>query len=173
VFSQPEIGTVGLTEAGARIRCAKVDIYKSQFRPLKHTLTGRDEKMLMKLVVDGDTDRVLGCHVMGPDAGEMAQLVGIAVKMGATKADFDATMAVHPTAAEELVTMRQKAPHHQPSPTRGEGAGLSSVSPSPLWGGAGGGARLRALRPRVSPPPRRALPPPRHRTLRPSPPRCR
>ncbi|MFW6077827.1 MAG: glutathione-disulfide reductase [Hyphomicrobiales bacterium] len=109
VFSQPEIGTVGLTEAGARARCAKVDIYKSQFRPLKHTLTGRDEKMLMKLVVDGETDRVLGCHVLGPDAGEMAQLVGIAVKMGATKADFDATMAVHPTASEELVTMRQKA----------------------------------------------------------------
>jgi glutathione reductase (NADPH) len=108
VFSQPEIGTVGLTEAGARIRYAHVDIYKSEFRPLKHTLTGRDEKMLMKLVVDGDSGRILGCHVMGQDAGEMAQLVGIAVKMGATKADFDATMAVHPTAAEELVTMRDK-----------------------------------------------------------------
>jgi glutathione reductase (NADPH) len=119
VFSQPEIGTVGLTEAGARIRCARVDVYKSRFRPLKHTLTGRDETMLMKLVVDGDTDRVLGCHVMGPDAGEMAQLVGIAVKMRATKADFDATMAVHPTAAEELVTMRQKAPHPSPPPQGG------------------------------------------------------
>jgi glutathione reductase (NADPH) len=119
VFSQPEIGTVGLTEAGARTRCAKVDIYKSQFRPLKHTLTGRDETMLMKLVVDGETDRVLGCHVMGPDAGEMAQLVGVAVKMRATKADFDATMAVHPTAAEELVTMRQKAPHPSPPPQGG------------------------------------------------------
>ena len=109
VFSQPEIGTVGLTEAAARIRYPKVDIYKSRFRPLKHTLTGRDEKMLMKLVVDGDSQRILGCHVLGPDAGEMAQLIGIAVKMRATKADFDATMAVHPTAAEELVTMRQKA----------------------------------------------------------------
>jgi glutathione reductase (NADPH) len=107
VFSQPEIGTVGLTEAGARARYPRVDIYKSKFRPLKHTLTGRDENMLMKLVVDGETGRILGCHVLGPDAGEMAQLVGIAVKMGATKADFDATMAVHPTAAEELVTMRQ------------------------------------------------------------------
>jgi glutathione reductase (NADPH) len=112
VFSQPEIGTVGLTEAGARKRLGHVDIYKSEFRPLKHTLTGRDEKMLMKLVVDGETGRILGCHVMGPDAGEMAQLVGVAVKMGATKADFDATMAVHPTAAEELVTMREKVHTH-------------------------------------------------------------
>jgi glutathione reductase (NADPH) len=108
VFSQPEIGTVGLTEAAARLRYGHVDIYKSQFRPLKHTLTGRDEKMLMKLVVDAESTRIVGCHVLGPDAGEMAQLVGIAVKMGATKADFDATMAVHPTAAEEFVTMRQK-----------------------------------------------------------------
>jgi glutathione reductase (NADPH) len=109
VFSQPEMGTVGLTEAAARIRYPKVDVYKSQFRPLKHTLTGRDEKMLMKLVVEGESTRVLGCHILGPDAGEMAQLLGIAIKMGATKADFDATMAVHPTAAEELVTMREKS----------------------------------------------------------------
>jgi glutathione reductase (NADPH) len=109
VFSQPEMGTVGLTEAAARTRYANVDVYKSQFRPLKHTLTGRDETMLMKLVVDGESTRVLGCHVLGPDAGEMAQLVGIAIKMGATKADFDATMAVHPTAAEELVTMHRKS----------------------------------------------------------------
>jgi glutathione reductase (NADPH) len=75
---------------------------------MRHTISGRDERMLMKLVVDGRTDKVLGCHIVGPDAGEMAQLLGIAVKMGATKADFDATMALHPTAAEELVTMRQK-----------------------------------------------------------------
>ena len=109
VFSQPEIGTVGLTEAAARLRHDHVDIYRSRFRPLKHTLTGSDEKMLMKLVVDGETDRILGCHILGHDAGEMAQLLGIAVKMGATKADFDATMAVHPTASEELVTMRQKS----------------------------------------------------------------
>jgi glutathione reductase (NADPH) len=109
VFSQPEMGTVGLTEAAARIRYSKVDVYKSHFRPLKHTLTGRDEKMLMKLVVEGESTRVLGCHILGPDAGEMAQLLGIAIKMGATKADFDATMAVHPTAAEELVTMRHKS----------------------------------------------------------------
>ena len=76
---------------------------------MKATLSGRDTRTFMKLVVDGATDRVVGCHIVGPDAGEMIQLVGIAVKMGATKADFDATMAVHPTAAEELVTMREKA----------------------------------------------------------------
>jgi glutathione reductase (NADPH) len=107
VFSQPEIGTVGLTEAQARQGHAKVDIYKTSFRPMKHTLSGRDERMLMKLVVDGETDRVLGCHICGEGAGEMAQLLGIAVTCGATKAQFDATMAVHPTAAEELVTMRK------------------------------------------------------------------
>jgi glutathione reductase (NADPH) len=108
VFSQPEIGTVGMTEAQARETAARVDIYKTSFRPMKHTLSGRDERMLMKLVVDGSTDRVLGCHICGPDAGEMAQLLGISLKLGATKADFDATMAVHPTAAEELVTLREK-----------------------------------------------------------------
>ncbi len=108
VFSQPEIGTVGLTETQARQTFKAVDIYKTSFRPMKHTLSGRDERMLMKLVVDGETDRVLGCHICGPDAGEMAQLLGIAVKMGARKSDFDATLAVHPTAAEELVTMREK-----------------------------------------------------------------
>jgi len=110
VFSQPEIGTVGLTEEVARQGFRAVDIYKTSFRPMQHTLSGRDERMLMKLVVDAESDRVLGCHICGPGAGEMAQLLGIAVKMGATKADFDATMAVHPTAAEELVTMREKWP---------------------------------------------------------------
>ena len=108
VFSQPEIGTVGLTEAEARDKFGDVDIYKSTFRPMKHTLSGRDERMLMKLIVEPKSDKVVGCHIMGPDAGEMAQLLGISVKMGATKADFDATMAVHPTASEELVTMRTK-----------------------------------------------------------------
>ena len=108
VFSQPEIGTVGLTEAQAREQFRSVDIYKTSFRPMKHTLSGRDERMLMKLVVDGESDRVLGCHICGPDAGEMAQLLGISVRLGAKKSDFDATMAVHPTAAEELVTMREK-----------------------------------------------------------------
>jgi glutathione reductase (NADPH) len=108
VFSQPEIGTVGLTEAQARAQFSKIDIYKTSFRPMKHTLSGRDERMLMKLVVDGETDRVLGCHICGTDAGEMAQLLGISLRLGAKKSDFDATMAVHPTAAEELVTMREK-----------------------------------------------------------------
>ena len=109
VFSQPEIGTVGLTEAEAREMYRRLDIYRSSFRPMKHTLSGSDEKMLMKIIVDGESRRVVGCHIMGPDAGEMAQLLGIALTMGATKADFDATMAVHPTAAEELVTMHEAA----------------------------------------------------------------
>ena len=106
VFSQPEVGTVGLTEAQARAQFSHVDIYKASFRPMKVTLSGRDTRMLMKLVVDAATDRVVGCHIVGDGAAEMAQLLGIAVKMKATKADFDATMALHPTAAEELVTMR-------------------------------------------------------------------
>jgi len=109
VFSEPEVGAVGLTEAMACAQLPKVDIYKTVFRPMKATLAGRDTRMFMKLVVDGLTDRVVGCHIVGPDAAELIQLVGIAVKMKATKADFDATMAVHPTAAEELVTMREKA----------------------------------------------------------------
>jgi glutathione reductase (NADPH) len=106
VFSEPEIGTVGLTEQVARAEGRPVDIYRAVFRPMKHTLSGRDTRTLMKLVVDGETDQVLGVHICGADAGEMIQMAGIAVKMGATKADFDATMAVHPTAAEEMVTMR-------------------------------------------------------------------
>ncbi|HEY5364689.1 MAG TPA: glutathione-disulfide reductase [Aestuariivirga sp.] len=109
VFSQPELGTVGLTEAQARETHTKIDIYKTSFRPMKHTLSGRDERMLMKLVVDGETDKVLGCHIAGEAAGEMAQLLGIALTCGATKAQFDATLAVHPTASEELVTMREKS----------------------------------------------------------------
>jgi glutathione reductase (NADPH) len=112
VFSEPECGVIGLTEAQACQQFAKVDIYKTTFRPMKATLSGRDTRTLMKLVVDGATDRVVGCHIVGPDAGEMIQLVGVAMKMKATKADFDATMAVHPTAAEELVTMRDKTASH-------------------------------------------------------------
>jgi glutathione reductase (NADPH) len=106
VFSEPEIGVVGWTEAQARERFARVVVYKSTFRPMKVILPGRQTRALLKLVVDGETDRVVGCHIVGPDAGELIQLVGIAVKMGATKADFDATVAVHPTVSEELVTMR-------------------------------------------------------------------
>jgi glutathione reductase (NADPH) len=106
VFSQPEVGTVGLTEHEARAQFSHVDIYKADFRPIKSTMSGRDTRILMKLVVDGVTDRVLGCHIVGDTAAEIVQTVGIAVKMKATKADFDATFALHPTAAEELVTMR-------------------------------------------------------------------
>ncbi|MGC1465662.1 MAG: glutathione-disulfide reductase [Pseudolabrys sp.] len=109
VFSQPEIGVIGLTETQAREQLDKVDIYKTIFRPMKATLSGRDTRVFMKLVVDGATGRVAGCHIVGADAGELIQMVGVAMKMGATKADFDATMAVHPTMAEELVTMREKA----------------------------------------------------------------
>lgn len=112
VFTQPEVGTVGLTEEQALAAFEKVDVYKADFRPMKATLSGRDTRVLMKLLVDGDTDRVIGCHIVGPEAGEMVQLVGIAIKMKATKADFDSTMAVHPTAAEELVTMRTPFARH-------------------------------------------------------------
>jgi glutathione reductase (NADPH) len=109
VFSEPEVGVIGLTETQARERCAILDVYKTTFRPMKATLSGRDTRSFMKLLVDGTTDRVVGCHIVGPDAGELIQVIGVAVRMGATKADFDATIAVHPTAAEELVTLREKA----------------------------------------------------------------
>jgi glutathione reductase (NADPH) len=113
VFAEPEVGAVGMTEAEACARFAQVDIYKTTFRPMKMSLAGRNTRAFFKLVVDGETDRVVGCHIVGPDAAEMIQLVGIAVKMKATKADFDAVMAVHPTAAEELVTLRTKALTHR------------------------------------------------------------
>ena len=108
VFTTPEIGTVGLTEEAARARFAVVDIYKTNFRPMKATITGGADRIAMKLVVDGETDRVLGAHILGADAGEIIQALAVAVKMGATKADLDETMPVHPTAAEELVTMRER-----------------------------------------------------------------
>ena len=108
VFSEPEVGAVGLTEAEARARLPHTDIYRAMFRPLKATLSGRDTTVLVKLVVDGQTDRVVGCHLVGEAAAEMVQVAAIAVKMKATKADFDATMALHPTTAEELVTIRNK-----------------------------------------------------------------
>lgn len=108
VFSQPELGTVGMTEAEARAASSNLVIYKARFRPMLHTLSGRNEHMLFKLLVDGNNDRVLGCHIIGPDAAEIVQIAAIALRLGATKADFDATMALHPSAAEELVTMRQK-----------------------------------------------------------------
>jgi len=112
VFCQPEVGTVGLTETEARAQFSHVDIYKTSFRPIKATLSGRDTRVLMKLVVDGASDRVLGCHIVGDGAAEIIQAVAIAVKMKATKADFDATLALHPTAAEELVTMRTPTARH-------------------------------------------------------------
>ncbi len=106
VFCQPNIGTVGFTEAQAREEFAEVTLYKSSFRPMKHTLSGRDEKTFMKLIVDTASDRVVGVHMIGPDAGEIIQGIAIALKAGATKAMFDQTIGIHPTAAEEFVTMR-------------------------------------------------------------------
>jgi glutathione reductase (NADPH) len=114
VFSTPEIGTVGMTEEAAREEMIPIDVYRTRFRSLKHTMTRRQERTFMKLVVDAKSDRVLGVHIMGEDAGEMIQLAAVAVGMGATKKDFDRTVAVHPTAAEELVTMRDKV--HVPNP---------------------------------------------------------
>jgi len=107
VFSNPNIGTVGLTEEQAREQYGDIDIYRSTFRPLKHTLTGRGEQSLMKLIVDKLSDRVVGVHMVGPDAGEIIQGFAVALKAGATKAQFDATVGIHPTAAEEFVTMRE------------------------------------------------------------------
>ncbi len=109
VFATPEIGAVGLTEAQATERYEVVDIYKTNFKPMKATLSGSAERTIMKRVVDAASDRVVGAHILGHEAGEMIQILAIAIKMGATKADLDATMAVHPTAAEELVTMRARA----------------------------------------------------------------
>ena len=107
VFSQPPIGSVGMSEARAREAVGEVEIYRSSFRAMKHTLSGRQEKSIMKLVVDKKTRKILGAHMMGVDAAEIIQGIGIAVKMGATKEDFDATVGIHPTSAEEFVTMRE------------------------------------------------------------------
>ncbi|SMF00554.1 NADPH-glutathione reductase [Tistlia consotensis] len=107
VFSQPPMASVGLTEEAARMRCGAVEIYRSTFKPMKHTLSGRDEKTLMKLVVERDSQKVVGAHMVGLDAAEIVQGLAIAIKAGATKADFDRTIGIHPTAAEEFVTMRE------------------------------------------------------------------
>ena len=120
VFSQPEIGTVGLSEEKAREMYRSVDIYKAHFRPLRSMVSGRDEKMLMKLVVDMESDKVLGCHILGGDAAEIVQMVAVALKLGVTKAQLDATMALHPSAAEELVTLRHK--WEAPAPVAGSDA---------------------------------------------------
>ncbi|MBL4906302.1 MAG: glutathione-disulfide reductase [Sneathiella sp.] len=108
VFSQPPVGSVGLTEAEARAEYGDVDIYKSEFRPMKQTLTLGSERAMVKLIVEPTSDRVLGVHIVGADAGEIIQGIGIALKCGATKEQFDATVGVHPTLAEEIVTMREK-----------------------------------------------------------------
>ena len=107
VFSQPNLGTVGLTEEEAREKYKNIDIYKSSFKPMKLSLSDSDEKTFMKLIVDKKSDRVIGVHMLGPDAGEIIQGIGIAVKAGASKKDFDSTIGIHPTAAEEFVTMRE------------------------------------------------------------------
>jgi len=106
VFTHPNVGTVGLTQTEAEARFERIRLYKSLFRPMKHTMTGRNEKTFMKIIVDDATDRVVGCHMVGPDAGELIQGLAVALKCGATKAQFDATIGIHPTAAEEFVTMR-------------------------------------------------------------------
>ncbi len=108
VFSQPPIGTVGLTEAAALEKFDAVDIYRSSFKPLRHALSGRDERTLMKLVVDAASQRILGAHMVGPDAPEIIQGLAVALRMGATTADFDATLGIHPTSAEEFMTLREK-----------------------------------------------------------------
>ncbi|MGH6870100.1 MAG: glutathione-disulfide reductase [Rhizomicrobium sp.] len=114
VFSRPEIGTVGLSEEKALAAGHSIDIYKSSFRPLKHTMSGRDTRALFKLVVDTKSDKLLGCHIFGFDAAEIVQTVAVAMKMGARKSDFDTTIALHPSAAEELVTMRTKSYSKEP-----------------------------------------------------------
>ncbi len=106
VFSNPNIGTVGLTEEAARARYGAIDVYRETFRPLKHTMTLKPDRTMMKLIVARASDRVVGCHMAGPDAGEIVQGLGVALKCGATKAQFDATVGIHPTSAEEFVTMR-------------------------------------------------------------------
>jgi glutathione reductase (NADPH) len=108
IFSAPNCGTVGLTEEQARRREFEVDIYMSSFRPLRHTMTGSAERTMMKLIVDRASDRVLGCHMVGPDSGEIIQGLAVALNCGATKTQFDTTIGIHPTAAEEFVTMRTK-----------------------------------------------------------------
>jgi glutathione reductase (NADPH) len=110
VFSIPSVATVGLSEAHARMKVGAVDIYRARFKPMKNTLSGRGERTMMKLVVDRKTDRVLGCHMVGPDAPELIQGLAVAVKCGATKRQFDQTVGIHPTAGEEFVTMRDKVP---------------------------------------------------------------
>jgi glutathione reductase (NADPH) len=116
VFSQPALGSVGLSEEAALAQYGEIDVYRTSFRSLRHTLSGNEERSMMKLVVDRASDRVLGVHVLSPDAPEIVQGFAVAVKLGATKAQFDATTGIHPTAAEELVTLREKLPDSARTP---------------------------------------------------------
>jgi len=118
VFSQPPVGTVGCTELEARERYRKVDVYVSNFRPMRHTLSGRDERSMMKVIVERDSERVLGFHMVGADAPEIIQGLAVALKCGVTKKQLDATVGIHPTAAEEFVTMRDKRPDPETDPAR-------------------------------------------------------
>ena len=106
VFTQPPIASVGLTEDEARSQYGEITVFTSRFNAMKNTISGRSEKTFMKLIVEASSDRVVGAHMLGPDAGEIMQGIGVAIIAGATKADFDATIGIHPTAAEEFVTMR-------------------------------------------------------------------
>jgi glutathione reductase (NADPH) len=108
VFTQPEVGTVGMSEAEARAKFGEIDLYKTNFRPMQNTLNGSAERVFMKIIVRASDNVVVGVHIVGEDAAEMIQMVAIAVKMGATKEDFDRTCALHPSSAEELVTIRNK-----------------------------------------------------------------
>jgi len=114
VFSQPPIATVGLSETTARKHHGDIDVYITSFRPMKHTLSGRDERTMMKLVVERKTQKVVGVHMVGSDAPEIVQGFAVALRVGATKQDFDRTIGIHPTAAEEFVTLREKRPDHSP-----------------------------------------------------------
>ena len=134
IFTTPEVGTIGLSEEAATATYPAVDVYKTEFRPMRNILAGRDERTFMKLLVDAVKDRVLGAHILGPDAGEMIQLVGIPLTMAATKRDFDRTMAVHPTAAEELVTLRTPSIRHR-WPAGRQAMGIqTSTTPLPVSG---------------------------------------
>jgi glutathione reductase (NADPH) len=126
VFSNPNVACVGLTETQARERFGRVRVFTSDFKALKHTLSGSDERCFMKLVVRREDDRVLGCHMVGPDAGEIIQGMAVALKCGATKAQFDATIGIHPTAAEEFVTMRTPLPEEEEKDGKAAGAVAAS-----------------------------------------------
>ena len=141
VFSQPPLAAVGLTEKEATERHVDVDVYKSEFRPLKLALTDNEERTLVKLIVDRPSDRVLGAHMIGPDAPEIIQGLAVAVKMGATKADFDAAMAIHPTSAEEFVTLRSAVPAGGARPRRARPPRAAARQDPQSLGGRSGSSR--------------------------------